>query len=152
MSRTNPHVETFVTSIITAMVEFVGRNGASDTRARFTVTGSHKNEDNLWLNVDQLGPTEPHDTMPEKVWIHTNDVDLMVGSRPSFSISMPPTEAASLVEETCRFIVEKFGDAHRLEVLLQATALPGRARIPNFVGNSEDGFEALSEQFIPDIA
>lgn len=147
MSETNAKVASLFSSSITALTDIIAGGRARSARIRFT-DPSRAGFNFWWISVDKLdgdNGSEP------KLWAATNDIDLLVGTPPSFWKSVPMSSGAELVDAVVAFLSEKFAGASRVEILLQADAIQGQPRIPNHVGNSDDGFENIVEEPVIDV-
>lgn len=147
MSETNAKVASLFSASITALVDIVAGGRARSAQIRFTDPNCAGINNFWWISVDKLNG----DDGEPRLWAATNDIDLMVGIPPSFSMSVPVASSSELVGAVVSFLSEKFRAASRVEILLRADANQGEARIPDHVGNSDDGFENIAEQPVNDV-
>jgi len=148
MSESNGKAVSLFNAAVSALVDIVVSGRARSARVRFTDPQGHKYSNFWWIAVDQLAGENGAEP---KLYAATNDIDLMVGIPPSFHKSVPVSEASALVEAAVAFLTEKLGSAAKVEILLQADAPAGQPSIPAYVGNSDDGFENITEQTVPDV-
>lgn len=148
MSETNGKVVSLFSASMQALVDIVAGGRARSARIRFTDPSGPQYSNFWWIAVDKL---DGENGGEPKLWASTNDIDLMVGIPPSFHKSVPVSSGSELIEAAVAFLSEKLGKSARVEILLQADAHQGAASIPAYVGNSDDGFDNLSEQAVHDI-
>jgi hypothetical protein len=148
MSDQNEKAVSLFTASISALVDVVVSGRARSARIRYTDPNGPSLRNFWWISVDKI-ETAQHEE--PKLFAATNDLDLMCGAPPSFHKSVPLSSASELVDATVAFLTEKLGTAAKVDILLQADAPLGQPAIPAYVGNSDDGFENLMEQSVPDI-
>ena len=148
MSETNAKVASLFSASIAALIDIVIGGRARSARIRFTDPNVSAFNNFWWISVDKIDSADGGEA---KLWAATNDIDLMVGIPPSFSKCVPVSSGSELVDATVTFLTEKLGAADRVEILLQADAISGANRIPNHVGNSDDGFENIAEEPVYDV-
>jgi hypothetical protein len=78
----------------------------------------------------------------EMIWAHTNDADLMVGYPPNLSISAPISQASELPEQILAFVEQEIAHYGKVEALMQSEPVDRSQHRPNYVGDSESGYEA----------
>ncbi len=115
------------------------------SRVRFT--GDQGSFNNFaWIMVDRTSVSvEGSDDKVDGFWVHTNDFDLLAGSPLSFSQTCAATDFAATIDAAIQYVATKVGTAARVELLLQAD-FNGDNKDFNYVGNSDDGFDAIQPQ------
>lgn len=138
----NQKISDIVRNAVPAVVNMVAQGKARSARVRFT--GDKGFNSFVWIMVD---------VMPDgKLWAHTNDADFMVGYPPSLTVSRPASEAQDLINDIVTFLgneMRNFGD--KVDILLQADAADGQPSVPNFVGDSDTGWDQIHEQQGQDV-
>jgi hypothetical protein len=148
MSYPNERATRLFSASISALVDIVVSGRARSARIRYTDPNGQSFRNFWWISVDQVAGSQNEEP---KLFAATNDLDLMCGAPPSFHKSVPLSSASELVDAAVAFLTEKLGTAAKVDILLQADAPMGQPAIPAYVGNSDDGFENLMEQSVPDI-
>jgi hypothetical protein len=113
---------------------------------RLRLTGEKHPYQFVWIMLDRVSaPTGENGTTSESgeqyIWAHTNDADFMVGYPPSLCISEPFSRAAELQEQIMAFLEKEIAHYGKVEALMQSEA-EDRSHRPNYVGDSESGYEA----------
>lgn len=148
MSEINAKVASLFSASISALIDIVAGGRARSAQIRYTDPNCAGINNFWWISVDKLDGDNGGEA---KLWAATNDIDLMVGCPPSFWKSVPVSSSSELADAVVAFLTEKLGTASRVEILLRADANQGDPRIPNHVGNSDDGFENIVEQPVNDV-
>lgn len=138
MSQTNDKVLRLLGDSLSVVVQSVISGRATSGKIRFTDPNGPMYNNFWWIDVSVFEG--------DKLFASTNDIDLMVGLAPSFFMTVPMSDAGDLVRAAVNFLSEKFASAQRLDLLLQGTSPAGQPAIPNCVGNSDDGFDNITEQ------
>lgn len=138
----NQKISDLVAQAVPAVVNMVAQGNARSARVRFT--GEKGFNSFVWIMVDVLADG--------KLWAHTNDADLMVGYPPSLTVSKPVSEAQDLINEIVAFLTNEmrnYGD--KVDILLQADAQAGQPSVPNYIGDSDCGWDQIHEQSTHDV-
>jgi len=141
----SPQVEDAVRSSLEAVLNKA--HGADVRCSRVRFTGDQGGFNNFaWIMVDRtLVTIEGSDDKVDGFWVHTNDFDLLAGSPLSFSQTCVLTDTAATIEAAIQYVATKVGTSARVELLLQTDFTDGKHE-DNYVGNSEDGFDAIHPQ------
>ncbi len=138
----NQKISDIVRNAVPAVVDMVASGKARSARVRFT--GDKGFNSFVWIMVDVM--------QDGKLWAHTNDADFMVGYPPSLTVSRPASEKQDLINDIVAFLgneMRNFGD--KVDILLQADAADGQPSVPNFVGDSDAGWDQIHEQQGQDV-
>lgn len=146
MSQPNRKVANLLRDAVPALVSIVSEGRVRSARIRFTDPNGPTYSNFWWISVDTLKGDEG-----TRIFAQTNDIDLMVGIPPSFHKAVALENAGELIDPIVAFLSEKFANAQRIEIWLQADANTGEPSLANQVGNSDDGFASITVQVVPDI-
>ncbi len=147
MSQLNEKVATLLRDAVPALVSIVSEGRVRSARIRFTDPNGPTYSNFWWISVDTL----KSDGEGTKIFARTNDLDLMVGYPPSFHMAVALENAGEMIDPIVAFLSEKFANAQRIDIWLQADANQGESGIANQVGNSDDGLANITVQEVPDI-
>lgn len=145
----------FIRTVISAVVEVSGRSDVSTARVRFI--DPDKNYNNFeWIMCDHFAAGEwDGKHLPERVWAHTNDFDLMAGSPLSFSAVAPVESRQEMIDAIVAYLTSKFSRAVRVEIRLETdpfdysrkqAARRGESSermFLDYVGDSDSGMEGI---------
>lgn len=135
-------VEDAVRAAITAVVN---RAVGSDVRcARVRFTGDRGSFNFAWVMVDHM-TVKVDGNEVDGLFVNTNDFDGLVPVQSELAITCTLDDTAAAIERAVDFVASKVGTSSRVELLLQ-TDFRGAQREGNYVGNSDDGFDAVREQ------
>ncbi|MBX9666484.1 MAG: hypothetical protein K2X93_02650 [Candidatus Obscuribacterales bacterium] len=143
MHQTDDRVLRFLGESLSTVVQSVTSGRAISGKIRFTDPNGPMFNNFWWIEVSNYEG--------DKLFAATNDIDLMVSSGPSFWKTVPMSDGRDLVDAAVTFLSEKFATAQHLEILLQGTSPAGQPALPTCVGNSDDGFDNISEQAVYDV-
>jgi hypothetical protein len=144
MTSTNPRVGDTIKRALTAVFEQALRADVRECRVRFTKEGPAFHNF-VWIMVDRTQVTvEGSEEKVDGLWAHTNDFCFLTGAAASFSAAKPIADAESLLVAAIEFVEQKMGSAERVELLLQTSLVSGYA--PNFIADSDSGWDAVHEQ------
>lgn len=110
--------------------------------ARLRLTGEGHPFQFVWIMLDRVAAPAGDTTGEQYIWAHTNDADFMVGYPPSLCISAPFSGAAALQEQIMAFIEKEIAHYGKVEALMQSEPEDRSQHRPNYVGDSESGYEA----------
>ncbi len=133
----NQKISDIVSNAVPSVVNLVVQGKARSARVRFT--GEKGFNSFVWIMVDVM--------QDGRLWAHTNDADFMVGYPPSLTVSRPASEAQDLVNDIVTFLANEmrnYGD--KVDILLQADAADGQPSVPNYIGDSDAGWDQIHEQ------
>ncbi len=141
----SPQVADAVRSSLEAVLNKA--HGADVRCSRVRFTGDQGGFNNFaWIMVDRTSVSvEGSDDKVDGFWVHTNDFDLLAGSPLSFSQTCVATDTSAVIEAAIAYVATKVGTSARIELLLQSD-FTGDKHEDNYVGNSDDGFDAIHPQ------
>lgn len=140
----SPQVADAVRSSLEAVLNMAHGADVRCSRVRFTGDQGGFN-DFAWIMVDRTSVSvEGSDDKVDGFWVHTNDFDLLAGSPLSFSQTCVATDTSAVIEAAIDYVATKVGSSARVELLLQFDFTGNKNE--NYVGNSEDGFNAIQPQ------
>lgn len=140
----NPRVEDAVRQCIEAVL--VKAHGDDVRSARVRFTGDRGGFNFAWVMVDRMSvKLNGSEDSVDGLWVHTNDADFMIGSPPSLTETCALNDIDAVIEIATQFVASQVGKSARVELLLQADFNGGKHE-GNYVGNSDEGFEALHVQ------
>ncbi|MBZ0185369.1 MAG: hypothetical protein K8F91_03880 [Candidatus Obscuribacterales bacterium] len=142
MNENASQVSALVTNAIPELLSFLADGRVANNRIRFTGVGGQSFNNFLWMMLDRY----ESESEGVKIWAHTNDMDLMVGYPPSFTMSVAIADYQSLVEPIVRFLTEKLASYQVVEVLVKTDANPGETAFPAYTGDSESGWSNIKAQ------
>jgi len=137
-------VSQIIHDALTAVFQAALNADVREARVRFTNDGTGFNNF-VWIMVDRVQLTvEGSQEKVDGVWAHTNDYCFLTGSPHSFCASAPLIDTQALTGAAIAFVEEKMSGAQRVELLLQTSLTQGQS--PNFIADSETGWEHVHEQ------
>lgn len=140
----SPQVQDLVRSGIEAVLNKAHAADVRCSRVRFT--GDRGNFNFVWIMVDRTKvEVAGSDEKVDGFWVHTNDYDLLVGTPLSFSQTCLVTETNAVLDAAVAYAISQVGASARVELLLQSDFEGGKHE-DNFVGNSDEGFDAIHPQ------
>ncbi len=107
-------------------------SGADVRCARVRFTGDRTGMNFAWIMVDHTSvKLNGSDNAVDKLWVHTNDFDLMAGSPLSFSETCALNEIDAVIETATQYVATQVGTSARVDLLLQ-TDFNGGKREDNY--------------------
>lgn len=137
-------VEDAVRSSLEAIVNKAHGADVRGSRVRFT--GDRGSNNFVWIMIERTKiAVEGSDDKVDGFNVRTNDMDLFAATPPSFYMNCATADIAATIEAAVEFVATKVGSSARVELLLQSDFEGGKHE-DNYVGNSDDGFDAVRPQ------
>jgi hypothetical protein len=135
----NESIKSFLSTVAIPPVVNVIRLGQA-TDARIMVQGDNKSFP-IWISVAWAPARHGCGWSQDALWARTNDIDLSIGSGPSFNEAK--IEPQELIDSIVAFLERELAGCNRVEVTLIANKHTGEA-LPIMVGDSDSA--ALREK------
>ncbi len=111
--------------------------------ARLRLTSAQSPNRLIWIMIDRLPANSAN--AEEQVWAHTNDGDISIGTPMSLSVCVPLSNATTLASTITTYLDGELGSYGKVDALMQSVNLDG-SHNPNFIGDSESGYDNLTAQ------
>jgi hypothetical protein len=124
-----------------AVVDMLAAVTSHTSSARLRLTGEKTPYQFVWIMLDRVSAPAGDTSGEEYIWAHTNDADFMVGYPPSLSVSAPFSRVSELQAQIIAFVEQEIAHYGKVEGLMQSEPLARSQHRPNYVGDSESGYE-----------